>query len=93
MRIKRQGLIVWFQHMKNMKQIKRYGHLIYVSRNLKYAVVYVDQEEAEDKLVKLQKLPFITKVEHSFKPFIKTEYENAQKDNAKEKEYEYKMGI
>lgn len=91
MRIQRQGLVIWFQHMKNMKQIKRYGHLIYVSRNLKYAVVYVDKDEVDDKLIKLEKLPFITRVEKSFKPFVRTEFENAKKDKAKE--YDYKMGI
>lgn len=91
MRIKRQGLIVWFQHMKNIKQIKRYGHLVYVSKHLKHAIVYVNQDEVEDKVLKLEKLPFVSKVDKSYKPFIKTEYENAKIDKAKE--YDYKMGI
>ncbi|GAA5414993.1 hypothetical protein Pryu01_00017 [Paraliobacillus ryukyuensis] len=91
MRTNRQGLIIWFQHMKNIKQIKRYGHLIYVSKNMKYAVVYVNQDEIEDKLMKLEKLPFVSRVDKSFKPSIKTEFENAKKDKAKE--YDYKMGI
>ena len=43
MRIKRQGLIVWFQHRKNLKTIKKFGNLLYVSKKLKYAVPYVDQ--------------------------------------------------
>ncbi|SDJ74675.1 YlbG family protein [Sediminibacillus albus] len=91
MRTKRQGLIVWFQHMKNIKQIKRFGHLIYVSKELKYAVIYVDQQEIEDKAAKLNELPFISKVDYSYKPSIKTEFENAKMDKAKE--YDYKMGI
>lgn len=88
---KRQGLIVWFQHMKNVKQIKRYGHLIAVSRNDRYAVIYVDQEEIDDKRLKLERLPFVSKVDLSYKPFIRTEFENAKFDKAKE--YDYKMGI
>ncbi|MFB1051911.1 YlbG family protein [Paraliobacillus sp. JSM ZJ581] len=91
MRTNRQGLVIWFQHMKNVKQIKRYGHLIYVSKNLKYAVIYVDQDEVNDKSIKLERLPFVSKVDQSAKPFVKTEFENAQKDKAKE--YDYKMGI
>ncbi|MCT2538081.1 DUF2129 domain-containing protein [Aquibacillus koreensis] len=91
MRTKRQGLIVWFQHMKNIKQIKRYGHLIYVSKDLRYAVLYVNQDEIEHKQEKLNKLPFVSKVDLSYKPFIRTEYENAKIDKAKE--YDYKMGI
>lgn len=91
MRINRQGIIVWFQHMKNIKQIKRYGHLIYVSRHLKYAVLYVNQDDVEDKQEKLNRLPFVSKVDLSHKPFIRTDYENSKVDKAKE--YDYKMGI
>ncbi|MDL4841285.1 YlbG family protein [Aquibacillus rhizosphaerae] len=88
---KRQGIIVWFQHMKNIKQIKRYGHLIYVSKELRYAVLYVHQDEIEDKQNKLNKLPYVSKVDLSYKPFIRTDYENSKVDKAKE--YDYKMGI
>ncbi|WP_138415047.1 YlbG family protein [Aquibacillus sediminis] len=91
MRTKRQGMIIWFQHMKNIKQIKRYGHLIYVSKHLKYAIIYVNQDEIEDKQQKLRRLPFVSKVDLSYKPFIRTDFENAQGDKAKE--YDYKMGI
>ncbi|MFD1348823.1 YlbG family protein [Oceanobacillus caeni] len=91
MRINRQGLIVWFQHMKNLKQIKRHGNLIYASKKLKYAVIYVDQADIEYVETKLSKLPFISKVERSYKPFVRTDYENAKPDKAKQ--YDYKMGV
>lgn len=77
--------------MKNIKQIKRYGHLIAVSRQSRYAVIYVNQHEAEDKLLKLEQLPFISKVDYSYKPFIRREFDNTKVDKAKE--YDYKMGI
>ncbi|TMN23475.1 DUF2129 domain-containing protein [Lentibacillus cibarius] len=91
MRTKRQGLIVWFKHMKNIRHIKRYGHLIYTSKNLKYAVLYVDQDTLERTEAKLLKLPFVSKVERSQKPFIPTNFDNAKPDKAKQ--YDYKMGI
>ncbi|ASK63603.1 hypothetical protein CFK37_16275 [Virgibacillus phasianinus] len=91
MKTERQGIIVWFQHMKNLKQIRRYGHLLYSSKRLKYAVIYVNQEDLEDIEVKLLKLSFVSKVDRSYKPFIRTNYENAKPDKAKE--YDYKMGI
>ncbi|API93780.1 MULTISPECIES: YlbG family protein [Virgibacillus] len=91
MRTKRQGLIVWFQHMKNLKQIKRYGHLLYSSKKLKYAVIYVDQEELEKIEKKLLKFTFVSKVDRSYKPFVETNFENAKPDKAKQ--YDYKMGI
>ncbi|MDC3412810.1 DUF2129 domain-containing protein [Aquibacillus sp. 3ASR75-11] len=91
MRTKRQGLIVWFQHMKNVKHLKRFGHLIYVSKSEKYAVLYVNQEDLGEIENKLNRLPFVSKTAPSFKPFIPTEYDNAKPDKAKE--YDYKMGI
>lgn len=88
---KRQGLIVWFQHMKNMKHIKRYGNLIHVSKRLKYAVIYVNQENIDEVEKKLLRHSFISKVDRSYKPFIRTDYENSKPDEAKS--YDYKMGI
>jgi len=91
MRIKRQGIVVWFQHMKNMKQLKRYGNVIYISKRLKYALLYVNQDELEDIETKIMKHSFVSKIERSYKPFIRTDFENAKPDEAKE--YDYKMGI
>lgn len=91
MRVKRQGLIVWYQHRKNIKHIRKYGHLIYTSHKLKYAVLYVNQDEIEEIENSLLKLPFVSKVDRSYKPFIQTNFENAKPDKAKQ--YDYKMGI
>lgn len=65
--------------------------MIHVSKKLKYAIIYVDQNQFDDTYQSLLKLPFITKVEPSYKPFIKTEFESKIVDKAKE--YDYKMGI
>lgn len=91
MRTKRQGIVVWFQHMKNLKTLKRYGHLLYASKRLKYAVIYVDQNELETIETKLLKLSFVSKTERSCKPFVRTDFKNAKPDKAKQ--YDYKMGI
>ncbi|WP_373895917.1 YlbG family protein [Virgibacillus natechei] len=91
MRVNRQGIIVWFQHVKNIKQLKRYGNLIYTSKKLKYAVIYVDQSELEMIEQKLLKLSFVSKVDRSYKPFLQADFENTKPDKAKQ--YDYKMGI
>jgi len=91
MNMDRQGIVVWFQNMKNIKQLKRYGNLIYVSKRLKYAVIYINQNEIEEIEAKIMKYSFVSKVERSFKPFVRTDYENAKPDKAKQ--YDYKMGI
>ena len=40
---------------------------------------------------KIQRLPFVKDVVESYRPFVKTEYENAKPDKAKE--YDYKIGL
>lgn len=87
MRTKRQGLIVWFQHRRNIKQIKRYGHLIYISKKLKYAVLYVDQDEIESVIKKLDKLSFISKVMRSYKPFIRTSFDKIKPEIERKDSY------
>jgi len=91
MQIKRQGIIVWFQHRKNIKQIRRYGNLIYVSPKMRYAVLYVDQTEIDAIIESMSKLSFISKIDVSYRPFLKTDFENALPDEAKI--YDYKMGL
>ncbi|SHM87471.1 YlbG family protein [Gracilibacillus kekensis] len=90
--VKRQGLVVWFHQMKHVKHIKKFGHMVHVSKKLKYAMIYVNQDQMDDTYQKLIKLPFVTKIEPSYKPFIKTDYEQKVFDK-EEKEYDYKMGI
>lgn len=91
MRTERQGIIVWFQNRRNIKQIKRFGHLIYVSKKLKYAVLYVNQTDIENIEKKLNKLSFVIKMTRSQAPFIRTTFETVEKDS--EKKYDYHMGI
>lgn len=91
MRIKRQGIIVWFKHRNNIRQIRRYGHLIYASKRLKYAVLYVNQSDLEKTESRLQRHSFVRKIDRSYKPFLKTQFERAKPEQ--EKKYDYKLGI
>lgn len=91
MRTRRQGMIVWYQHRRNIKKIRRFGNLIYTSKRMKYAVLYVDQDAIDEIMQKLLKFSFITKVELSQKPFIRTDFEG--KKNEKTKPYNYNMEI
>lgn len=88
---KRQGLIVWLYNLKNTKMLRRFGNVHFVSKRLKYAVLYCNQSELDALSEKLSSLPFVKKVEPSYKPFLKTEFENAKPDKAKE--YDYRIGL
>ncbi|KYG89394.1 YlbG family protein [Metasolibacillus sp. FSL H7-0170] len=87
----RQGLIVYVNQLKHAKSLRKYGHVHYISRRLKYVVMYCQREDIELVKNKLQRLPFVKDVVESFRPFLKTEFENAKPDKAKE--YDYKSGL
>ncbi|UII57857.1 YlbG family protein [Cytobacillus spongiae] len=87
----RQGIIVWLHSLKQAKMLRRFGNVHYVSKRMKYVVLYCNQEDAKGLMEKIASYPFVKKVEPSYKPFLKLEFENSKPDKAKE--YDYKMGI
>ncbi len=87
----RQGLIVYVNQLKHAKSLRKYGNVHYISRKLKYVVIYCNREEIEFAINKIQRLPFVKDVVESYRPFLKTEFENAKPDKAKE--YDYKIGL
>lgn len=71
--------------------LRKFGNVHFVSKKLKYVVLYCNQDQTEDLTKKLQSYSFVKKVEPSYKPFLRMEFENKKPDKAKE--YDYKMGI
>ncbi|MBI0578371.1 MULTISPECIES: YlbG family protein [Bacillaceae] len=89
--VQRQGLVIWLYSLKQAKMLRRFGNVHYVSKKLKYVVLYCNQEDLEGIMEKLSSFSFVKKVEPSYKPFLNKEFENSAPDKAKE--YDYKMGI
>ena len=52
----RQALIVWMYTLKQLKAIKKFGYVTYISKRLKYVYLYVDQDQVEAITQKLNKL-------------------------------------
>ena len=84
------GLSVWLYSLKHIRYIRRFGHIIYVSRRMKYAVLYCSKKDLEQTIEKLQSYSFVKEVQPSFRPYLKTEYERVKND--KEKEFELQIG-
>lgn len=87
----RQGIIIWLYSLKQAKMLRRFGNVHYVSKRLKYVVLYCNQDEIKETMEKIQTYSFVKKVDLSYKPDLKTEFENSKPDKAKE--YDYKLGI
>lgn len=87
----RQGLIVYVHQLKHAKSLRKFGHVQFISRNLKYVVLYCNRDDIEYLKNKIQRLPFVKDVVESYRPFLKTHFENSKPDKAKE--YDYKTGL
>ncbi|MBI0442328.1 YlbG family protein [Bacillus velezensis] len=87
---KRQGIIVYLHSLKHSKMLRKFGNVHYVSKRLKYVVLYCDMDLVEKTVEKISSYSYVKKVEPSYKPFLKLEFES-KLDKAKE--YDYKVGI
>ena len=70
----RQALIVWMYSNKKVKQLQKYGFVYYVSRKMKYAVLYTDVSEADHIQKNLEKLHFVRQVDMSPRQAMSTDY-------------------
>ncbi|SDI66020.1 YlbG family protein [Natribacillus halophilus] len=76
----RQGLVIWFQNVKHIRQLRTYGHLQYVSEKMKYAILYCNQREAEHLSESIKRLSFVTDVEYSKRPQLDTNFQKEEKE-------------
>lgn len=70
----RTGLIVWVNDVKPAKNLERFGSIHYISKKMQYVVLYIHTDKLEDTLKGLGRLPYVKKVERSYRNEIKTEY-------------------
>ena len=68
--IERQALVVWLYTLKQVKNIRKYGHVHFISNRLRYVILYVNRDEQDEIIEKLNKLHFVQKVEVSYRDDI-----------------------
>lgn len=81
----RDGIIVWMYNTKYLRVLRRYGYVHYISKRMRYAILYCDHEQTEGTLNQLSKLKFIKAVDVSHLQEVKTTYEKG-KSKAEEKD-------
>lgn len=69
----RRALAVYFRSRRAIRAIRHYGRLIYVSKHMHYAVLYVDDAKVAEQTEKLLALRQVTAVEPSPRPEIDPE--------------------
>lgn len=80
----RQGIVVWVYSLKHMKTLKRQGMIHYVSKRMKYVVLYVDRSEIDEVEKRLNGFHFVRKVERSHRPEIDMNFDHILKELSEE---------
>lgn len=57
----RQGIIVYLHTLKQAKMLRKFGNIHYVSKKLKYVVLYTNMDEVEPLVEKLNNYSFVKK--------------------------------
>ena len=68
--VKRKSLIVWLYSLKQLRVIRKFGHVHYISERLKYVVLYVNEEMEETVIQQLSRYHFVRKIEPSYRDDI-----------------------
>lgn len=71
---KRRAVIVYVYSLKQMKLLRKFGFIQYVSRRMKYVVIYMDEEVVDDTIGKIEKLHFVRQVEKSYRPDVEMNF-------------------
>lgn len=79
----RAGLVVWLYTTKYVNKLKRYGLVHYVSKNMNYAIIYVDRDELESVSSAIAKQHFVRKVEESYRCDIPNTFDGILDEVAK----------
>lgn len=77
--VNRRALIIYLKQLKYVRQLRRYGVIQYVSKKMKYVVLYVNEGQVDSLQKTIRQLPGVIKVEISLRPDIKTDYNVEEK--------------
>ncbi|MFV9510208.1 YlbG family protein [Tepidibacillus sp. LV47] len=67
---KRTGLVVWINDLRAARNLERIGNIHFISRRLKYVILYINEKDLRKTMSYLQRLPFVEKVERSYRSEI-----------------------
>lgn len=79
----RTGYIIWVSDLKAARSLEKHGTVHYMSRKMHYVVIYVNAERAEEVLRNIGRLPFVRRIERSFRNELRTEYTKDSEDKTR----------
>lgn len=79
----RVGYIIWVSDAKSARGLEKYGSVHYISPKLRYAVMYFNAERADTTIRTIQRLPYVKRIERSYRTEIRTEYTKTKDDKSR----------
>ncbi|SEM71569.1 YlbG family protein [Lihuaxuella thermophila] len=70
----RLGLAVWVKDLKAARSLGRMGNIHYISKRLKYVYLYVDGRTADQLIHRIERLPYVQRVERSQRTKISLDF-------------------
>lgn len=61
----RVGLIVYLKNASDQYKLRKYGDIVYFSKQMNYCMIYVDHDEANTEFNEIASLDFVKKIEIS----------------------------
>ncbi len=74
----RQGVIVYLYRLRQSRQLRKFGQIEYVSKRMKYVVLYMNQDQIKQNIAKIKKMRNVRKVQLSYRPFLRTDYASSE---------------
>jgi len=71
----RLGLAVWVKDLKAARSLRRMGNIHFVSKRLKYVYLYIDGRKSDQTIRKIERLPYVTRVERSLRREWTTDFQ------------------
>lgn len=68
----RRSVIVYLKNVRQARQLRRFGVVNYISEKMKYAVIYMNEEDIETKKKLIERLGFVSSVSVSHWPEVDT---------------------
>ncbi|MFC4546382.1 YlbG family protein [Paenactinomyces guangxiensis] len=70
----RLGLAVWVKDLKAARSLGRMGNIHYISKRLNYVYLYVDGRKADQLIHRIERLPYVQRVERSQRTRISLDF-------------------
>ena len=76
----RQGIIVYFRNMRQVRQLRRFGTVHYVSSRMHYVVLYVNQDQVNQTVNRLKKQRFVRRIQLSVQHELRASLVDGEED-------------